>query len=216
MPTPSQVPRAGLGERLLLRFSEGRVIDGLWIGTPESQSEDILHRVEQALLLIKTHDHRRYDRLRRDLVRVWVHLLSGEIGCFNAALRACEIDPRFVLRSSITPSDVAAVITHEATHARLEQCGIRYSKDRRHRIEGVCYRQEIVFAKRLPDGTAVRQRAERMLGKGPEFWSDASCEEQLVVEEHIEALRYLGAPEWLLSVFRTGQALIRKVRSLLK
>ncbi len=203
--------KSHLFERLLLRFSKGRIVDGLWIGTPESNPDDILHRVAQALLLIKTYDPCRYDRLRRDLVRIWVRLLSGEMGCFNRRLRACELDPRFVLQSSVTPSEIAAVITHEAAHARLDQCGIHYTEDKRHRIEYVCHRQEIAFAKRLPDATAVRQRAERLLSMPPEFWDDTTWDES--IEENIKALRYLGVPEWLLSVFRTGRVLIRKVRT---
>jgi hypothetical protein len=215
VPTPSPVRRASLLDRLQLRLSEGRVVDGLWIGTSESQPEVILHRVEQALLLIKAHDPHRYDRLQRDLARVWVRLLPGDRGCFNAELRACELDPRFVLRASVTSAEVAATITHEAAHARLEHCGIRYSEDRRHRIESVCRRQEIAFANRLPDGTAVRKRAEEWLGVPPKFWSNGSLEEQFV-EGSVEALRYSGVPGWLLPLVRTVRALMLEVRRRLR
>ena len=182
MPTPSPVRRAGLLDRLQLRLSEGRVIDGLWIGTSESQPEAILHRVEQALLLIKTHDPHRYDRLRRDLVRVWVRLLPGDRGSFNAELRACELDPRFVLRPSVTPAEVAATITHEAAHARLENCRIRYSEDRRHRI-GACaagkrLRLPTVCQMELPSGSAPRNGYARHRSSGATpRWRNSSSRE---------------------------------------
>jgi hypothetical protein len=56
-----------------------------------------LSKVEQSLILIKTYDRRRYERLRRDLERILVHLLSGDVARFNPSLRACELDTRFVL-----------------------------------------------------------------------------------------------------------------------
>jgi hypothetical protein len=214
MPSPRQVARASLVDRLELWLSEGRVVDGLWVGTGgtgESQSEEILHRVEQALFQIKTHDLRRYNRLRRDLARIWVRLQGGDRGCYNSAVRACELDPRFVLRPSVTPSEVAVTIVHEATHARLEHCGISYSENRRHRIERVCFRQEIAFAQRLPDGTAAAQRAEQWLSAPLEFWSDSAMEGRFD-EGSDEALRYAGVPEWLLRVLRAGRGLIRKFR----
>jgi len=67
----------------------------------------------------------------------------------------------------------------------------------------------------LPDGTAVRQRAEEWLRAPPEFWSDASMEEQFV-EGSVEALRYSGVPGWLLPLVRTARALMLEVRRRLR
>ena len=75
--------RPRLSVRIMLRFSASRSLDGLWIGTWETEAEPILHRIEQALLLIKRYDRIRYDRLLRDLQRVWVLLLPSSIASFE-------------------------------------------------------------------------------------------------------------------------------------
>ena len=68
----SRADRPDLADRVALRFSTSRYVDGLWIGTLESEPEPILRRIEEALSLIKHYDRVRYDRLIRDLKRVWV------------------------------------------------------------------------------------------------------------------------------------------------
>src|SRR5690349_12702034 len=70
-------------DRIGLCMSRGHRIDGLWVGCWTSDKEKRLMafgRVEEALGLIKRHDPLRYDRLRRDLVRIWVFLLAGNWG----------------------------------------------------------------------------------------------------------------------------------------
>src|SRR5579863_17311 len=86
-PTPSpfayhmrQRRRPRLLDRLELRFSKSRRVDGLWVGVASFGPEPILHRVEEALRLIQTYDQRRYNRLIRDLERVWVRDIPGAIG----------------------------------------------------------------------------------------------------------------------------------------
>jgi hypothetical protein len=96
-------------------------IDGLWIGIGGAVQGDqqLLDRVEEALALITRYDRLRYDRLSRDLKRVWVHVLHGIRGCYNEAFAACELDARFVLAETTSPELIAATIVHEATHSRL-------------------------------------------------------------------------------------------------
>jgi hypothetical protein len=84
-------------------------IDGLWIGIgggvqgqDKRQDHRLLDRVEEALALIKR--YARYDRLSRDLKRVWVHVIHGVLGSYNEAFAACELDARFVLPETTTPS----------------------------------------------------------------------------------------------------------------
>jgi hypothetical protein len=103
---------------------------------------------------------------------------------------------------------IAATIVHEATHARLESCGIEYVEGMRHRIEAICLRQEIAFAAKLPNGQELQEAAEHILTlcTGPGFWSKTSMRERDLAGS-LEALRYLGAPEWLLRVLVTGRRL---------
>jgi hypothetical protein len=186
-------------DRLMLRWSVSKRIDGLWVGTLEegSKAETVLHRVEEALCLIRTYDRRRYDRLRRDLERVWILVLVGALGSYNDRLRACELDPRHVLTEDSSPEIIAATIVHEATHARLLRCGLGYDEGRRSRIEAVCFRREIAFAAKLPDGERVRDRAERQLTRCTtnEYWTDVAFDARLL-DDAREALRHLDAPKW--------------------
>jgi hypothetical protein len=77
----------------MLWFSSGRRVDGLWVGTYfQTNAEQVLRRVEDAIRLIKIHDQRRYKRLINDLDRVWVRLVPGAIGRYVHTLRACELD----------------------------------------------------------------------------------------------------------------------------
>lgn len=142
-----QRQRHRLVDRLELRLSTGRRVDGLWVGVAiGSERELILRRVEEALRLIQKYDRLRYDRLVRDLERVWVRDIPGTRGSFDQPLRACSLDRVFVLAEKSCPELIAATIVHEATHARLDHCGIGYEEELRPRIEATCFRRELAFA----------------------------------------------------------------------
>src|SRR5258708_5937554 len=152
--------RASFLDRLLLLCSTSRRVDGLWIGAAEgsSESELVLGRVVDALCLIKTHDPHRYNRILRDLDRLWVRPVPGARGRYNVSLRACELNRRFVLDEA--SELIAATIVHEATHARLWHCGFGYEEGVRARVENVCARRELAFAAKLPSRQPVRARGE--------------------------------------------------------
>ena len=205
-------------DRVALRFSTGRLVDGLWIGVAfATEPEPILRRVEEALRLIKLHDELRYRRLVRDLKRIWVRDLPGALGTFNKEFQACSLDMEYVRAETTRPESIAAVIVHEATHARLDRCGIDYKEELRPRIEAVCFRRELAFAARLPSGEQVRQEAERRLAAyaSPDYWTNAAFAQRFD-NDHIETLRGIGAPDW---VGRTVIALrgpYQRVRRFLK
>lgn len=122
-------------------------------------------------------------------------------------MHACELDPRFVLDETVTIDRVAGVIVHEATHARIGRCGIPYSKALRGRIEVVCHREEIAFARRLPDGALIRHQAEQAIAR-PYDPTDMAFQ-RAENASTLEALRYLGAPPWSLPFFRIALAVLR-------
>jgi len=188
---------------LALRLSSSRRTDGLWIGTflPESEAQHllILRRVEEALRLIKTYDRIRYNRLIRDLKRVWVRPIPEARASFKYSLHACQLDTKFVVAETTLSERIAAAIVHEATHARLMRCGIGYEEELRARVEAVCLRREIAFAAKLPSGQQVREEAERALT----WYADRSHLTDTAIEEryaraNLEELRNSGVPEWLL------------------
>lgn len=188
-------------DRLELRLSHGKVIDGVWVGVSGDKSSPALQRVENALSLIRTHDPLNYRRVVRELERVWVRILVGASGLYRDTLRACELDTRFVAGASAEL--IASVIVHEATHARLARCGIAYEESLRVRSERVCIRRQLVFTTKLPNGGDAHVSAQDSLAKlSSETYTNQAFAER---EErgNLDALRYLGMPEWLIrAVFR--------------
>jgi hypothetical protein len=189
----SQSLRPTLPVKIRLWLSVGKRIDGIWVGSYNYDQVSAVHsRVEQALGLIKEFDLPRYTQIVRDLDRVWVRPLLSEIGHFDCSLRACVLDARFVLAETTEPEIIAAVIVHEATHARLWRCGIGYNEAQRARVEALCIRREIAFANRLPNGKRVREWAQRTLDNLPDLtdndfkWRD--------LKGSIRLLRHLGVP----------------------
>jgi len=190
--------RPKLVDRLELRLASGRQIDGVWVGVSlDWEPEPVLCRVEEALRLIKIYDRLRYDRLVRDLERVWVRMVPGALGRFNSSLRACELDRGFVLAETSLPELIATAIVHEATHARLMCCGIGYGEDLRARVERVCFRRELAFAAKLPNGERIREQAEQALvGLPHDYWTDAAVSDRSD-KDNSAALRDLGIPDWV-------------------
>lgn len=205
----SSSPKASWSERLLLRLAESRFVDGLRIAA-ESDDEAALQRVQAALGLIRTHDRRRYDRILKDIELIWIRLLPSALALCNDALRACEIDTRFVRDESTTPEMIAAAIVHEATHARLSRCGFAYDLERRQRIEAICVRRELAFAARLPDGDGIRAWTAAHAHES----SDALTDEAFAQRERegiLEVMRHLGTPEWVLRALLGAAAVRAKV-----
>jgi hypothetical protein len=182
--------RRRLIDRTLLWISSGKVIDGLWVGS-EMDAGRVLPRVEAALDLIRTHDRRRYDRIAADLDRIWVRLLTTGVAQFNPAWEACLLDERFVLAEATEPAHIAAAIVHEATHARLWRCGFGYEEAVRQRVEAVCVRREVAFAKKLPEGVPIGAWAADALSLPPSYWTNPSAHERHV-DGSLDALRYLS------------------------
>jgi hypothetical protein len=95
-------------DRVELRFSTYKYVDEIWIGTWENDPVFVLRRVEEALDLIKTYDRLRYDRIIRDLERVWIRTLFGNEVQYSHAINTCELDVPFVVAATSSPAIVAA------------------------------------------------------------------------------------------------------------
>lgn len=200
-------------DRVLLLLSQGKDIDGLWVGA-ETEAKLVLPRVEDALRLIKTHDRQRYDRILADLDRIWVRLLPTYVAQFSPPWRACFLDERFVLADTTDAAHIAAAIVHEAAHARLWRYGFGYEEEVRHRVEAVCIRREMAFANKLPDGEHIRELATDALSLSPSYYTNDAKRERHY-KGSINALRYIG-DNWLsrrlLAFFEWRQARTRKGR----
>lgn len=198
--------------RLLVRFSEWRVVDGFAIGTlPHDDAKELLQRAQDSLDAIRLYDPRRYQRLHQHLDKIWVKVQpGGNTGRYNHQLRACELDPRLLLRPGIQPTDVAAVIVHEATHARLHRFG--FAESLRYRIEALCRKQERMFSEYLPsvEGDRLREKLRQMDEVPNDFRNDAN-DNQRYDTSMDEALQYMRTPRWLLPLMHLARVLARLI-----
>ena len=206
-------------ERISLAISTSRRVDGIWIGSYWGSPKH-LARVEQALLLVKRHSPVHYSCIINNLERIWIFGLTHIGAEYNHSLKACVFDYRFLADPKTSTKLIASVIVHEATHARLERCGITYDEDRRVRIEAICLRREWALAARLPDSAELQQLISEHLHwhwyqANPDFFSDAQ-----IRERHrngaIEALRDAGAPDWLIRAIPATRSMIGRVRRLFR
>lgn len=191
----------GVVDKMALAFSLARHVDGIWIGSFRREQGD-LARIESALLLIKQHSPLHYSYVVKELARIWISVVSVGLAQYTHSLKACVLDGRFVDDPTTSVGRIASTIIHEATHARLERCGIAYNEDRRARIEAVCFRRELALAVRLPDSAELQQDIAQYLdwyAANPDYFRDAQFRKRVSAGE-IEALRYLDAPEWVIRV----------------
>jgi len=190
----------------MLWLSSGKRIDGLWVGTYfQTNAGAVMLRIEEALRLIKVHDRRRYERLGKDLTRVWVRLVPGAVARYVPTMETCELDERFVLAETSSADLIAAAIVHEATHARLWRRGIGYDEMLRARVEAACFRRELAFAAKLPNGERVSEQARAALAIPPAAWTD-TAERDRDVDGATEVLHHLGAPNWLVRALLAARA----------
>jgi hypothetical protein len=202
----SPVIRPALIEKIELWLSKSRVVDGLWIGCFQSDDpERALQRVEAALRLIERFAPLHDRRIKMSLSRIWVQLVPHGAGCYQHSLNACLLDARVVDSETTTVEWIASAIVHEATHARLENWGIRYDEAVRLRIERICTRRELDFARRLSGVDALKEEIAWRLDlsrDGSTHYTDQNMRQSLD-QGSAEALRHLGMPQWAIAlVFR--------------
>jgi hypothetical protein len=149
---------------VVLSRTLGRLI--LWL-TPRNQATRIpVHaalpspaarnacfaKVETALGLIAQHDPARFRRLETDVTAIVVWPAASFAGSLNAVTRICLLN-RGVVDRDRAGIATAAVLVHEAMHARLVRLGFRDDADMSPRLERACKRAELHFLLRLPPFT---------------------------------------------------------------
>jgi hypothetical protein len=193
--TGARAPRPDLVSRILLARSTSRYVDGVWIGSLRTPAD--LDRIEAALALIRQHAPLHHARVVRDLARIWVCVLREGPAHYQGSLKACMLDERYLVTRTV--AQLASIIVHEATHARLGRCGIGYPEKLRFRIEIVCIRRQLAFVAKLPNTTELEFELVRTLhwyGARPDWLADQSFRDRKFAGT-LEAMRYLGAPEWV-------------------
>jgi hypothetical protein len=217
MSSASPVTKLSVADRFALWVSKSRVTDGLWIGSAQSDSEpalQALQRVEAALQLMNRCAPLHYRRVKNSLSRIWVTLVPHGAGCYLHSLNACLLDERVVASEKTTLEWIASAIVHEATHARLEKRGIRYEEAVRHRIERICARRELDFARHLSGVDALHEEITRRLDLCNE--ANASYTDQNMWQKidqgNVEMLLHLGTPEWVIALVFRARNLVNGIR----
>ncbi|MEN8375503.1 MAG: hypothetical protein ABFS34_08645 [Gemmatimonadota bacterium] len=144
---------------LVSRYTERAVcgvrIRSFAVTRPEND-EARLELIAASLRLLARTDRRSLDRVRQLRGIMVSEALPGANGAYLSGPNLCTVDPIFLDRTPKVES-VAAVLVHEATHARIQSRGVS-SESHRLRIEEVCHTAEIAFARRATRFGLLRQR----------------------------------------------------------
>jgi hypothetical protein len=152
----------------------------------------VFQKIDQALNLISEFDPRRYLQIKRDVKKIWVSAVPGYYAQWMVDLQMCVLDRDYLCRADVLAPEVAGTIVHESTHARLDKLKIKNTEDVRDRIERICIKSEISFAKRLPDGHKFVEIAESRLQIPKSYWTDTQFQER-----DLDALAELRKKTWI-------------------
>jgi hypothetical protein len=159
---------------------------------PDKKGPAVFSKIDQALNLISEFDPRRFLQIRRDVKKIWVSAAQPGIAKWMDELQMCVLDRDYFCRDNVSASRMALSIVHEATHARLNKLKVKYTEDIRDRVERICIKSEIAFAKRLPDGQKLVEMAESKLKRPKSFYTNAQFQQR-----NLDALAELRKKTWL-------------------
>jgi hypothetical protein len=195
-------PQGLVGDLGLLPFVRGAhtVVEGIPVFVGQAGAAlfpDAVKGVTSALVLIRKRDPRRLRRLQYDRVRI---TFSSWIGtsAYWPGLNAIALDLQQV--SQLLPGELATVIVHEATHARLDRSGISTRRTGVKRIERRCIEEEIAFCRRFPaksEEAWVRWVARKRDSVNTPWWSPKARRLRW-----LRAMERHGGPEWLITLAR--------------
>jgi hypothetical protein len=182
----------------LFRRAKSRIVDGIPVGidlTEATQFQAILGKLESALELLGRHDPRALAVLRREAAGIFVFATAGAHAEWWRDVGLVVMQHEYVSDPATSPPEIAATLVHEATHAWLEHLGFQYTVERRARIESICIRRALRFARRLPCGSDLVARLAQQLPVDPHSLTDEAFQRRVRAE-----LERLGVPNWLLQI----------------
>ena len=127
------------------------------------------------------------------------------------SIRLVTLRHDYVVSLSTSAAEIASTLVHEGTHARLVACGFDYAPERRARIEAICARSEIAFARQLPDSEDLIEGAEWRLALDPSEWSY-----RVLQQRQLQELAELGVPPWLIAQFERSLLLRDRIMRIWK
>lgn len=127
------------------------VIDGVHVINfdDKKESQFYFEKVRSALELIVQYDTSRFRRIQRDMSRLTLmpNIHGGKEASYVLGAGRCLLAREIVVGSSV---DLARILVHELTHARLDRVRVRQSRDRYGRLERLCMLEEVAFVANIP------------------------------------------------------------------
>jgi len=138
---------------LFARLPPSRVRFGVRIGAVQSAYPGYaLHRIEEALGLLRVHDPAAFDRLTRH-VRFVIVQRGDRVGVARGQPSGvCWVGDRDVTDAGVTVQEIASAFAREAMRLYLAELGLRSRPGTRARTEVLCAMAELAFAHALRDG----------------------------------------------------------------
>jgi len=191
MDSSTHRPRSSI--RLLLFFfrtSKHRVVNDIKVAVFRKETAAILDKVEAALALVLRHDRRAMQVLQRQTNGIFVFgTHGGTYAEWDRDAKMVMLHPEYVSAPVTSTLHLASVLVHEATHAWLENLGFHYALERRRRIEAICFKRQLRFAKHAGGGSELISEIERQLAREPEYLSNEAFRERALNE-----IERLGMP----------------------
>ncbi len=192
---------------LLYALAPKRVLHGITVASSRIGTHDVedsFRKVDAALAAIARFDPPRYAHLKRNMPKIWIGPIPNYArGQWIDELRLCMLRDSFVGDEDVSISYVAALLIHEATHARVRRRGITFDEAIRPRVERACIRSQLSFARTHPGGESLIPIFEENLRRADSWWSDGRLR-----SVQLRALKQLGAPRrlrWLIDrISRNG------------
>ena len=178
----------------VLRHTERREILGVTVIVPGGTRRDgeAFAKITSAFDLLRDHASRTLDDIRRHTNGVIVWVTPGALGQWHRNTRLVVLEETYVHHERTSARDIASTLVHESTHAWLDAKGFAYSPELRWRIEKVCFRRQLAFARRLSEPGDLVGQAERQLQRSPDYFTREASRQRVVVK-----LVELGVPRWL-------------------
>ena len=193
--------RRKIAERLHRLSTTEHDVHGLplfvvWSPHHAIEPDAVAQRLDRALALIERYQPLKYHRLLSDFTQFLVRR-NPTRAMYYMNTGTCLLELTFVGDGSYSEAEIAAAVIHEGIHARLHKMGCQTSDETRARHERLCRKAEMAFAKAIPDGQKIYDRAASVL--------DASDEEVAFDIDWDEAwrnvrlgdLQSMSAPRWL-------------------
>ena len=123
---------------------------GIQLLIDRNEEETSLKAVSDALAMIKVFDLRTFKLIQNNFDRIAVvQKATHARAWYLPDKRACCLRLNYV--QNCYADELALSIIHELTHARLCQLGFEYKDPVIFRVEEICIRRELAFARRLED-----------------------------------------------------------------